>query len=100
MPKIYEYFGLVFLFYANDHTPIHVHARSGDFESKLEYVYDNGKLVDIAIKSVKGKKKLPENLLKDAIKFAAEKENEIVSKWVDFFAKNKKPNCEKVTKRL
>ena len=26
MPKLYEYFGLVVFFYANEHEPIHVHA--------------------------------------------------------------------------
>lgn len=25
MPKIFEYFGLIFLFYSNEHEPIHVH---------------------------------------------------------------------------
>jgi hypothetical protein len=27
MPKIYEYFGIVFFFYANDHEPVHVHGQ-------------------------------------------------------------------------
>ena len=35
MPKIYEYFGFIFLFYANDHEPIHVHAEKGDMECKF-----------------------------------------------------------------
>ena len=25
MPKIFEYFGFIFLFYSNEHEPIHVH---------------------------------------------------------------------------
>ncbi|MDE6341047.1 MAG: DUF4160 domain-containing protein, partial [Muribaculaceae bacterium] len=25
MPKIFEYFGLIFYFYSNEHEPIHVH---------------------------------------------------------------------------
>ena len=29
MPKLYEYFGLVVFFYANEHEPIHVH---GEFQ--------------------------------------------------------------------
>jgi hypothetical protein len=36
MPKIYEYFGLIFLFYANDHEPIHVHVQYAEFESKVK----------------------------------------------------------------
>jgi hypothetical protein len=27
MPKLYEYFGLIVLFYANEHEPVHVHAK-------------------------------------------------------------------------
>ena len=34
MPKIYEYFELVFLFYSNDPLPVHVHVKSGDEGSK------------------------------------------------------------------
>jgi antitoxin component YwqK of YwqJK toxin-antitoxin module len=49
MPKIYEYFGLIFLFYSNDHLPVHVHVKNGDFESKFEFIYEDGKLADIKI---------------------------------------------------
>lgn len=27
MPKIYDYLGIVFLFYSNEHEPLHVHAK-------------------------------------------------------------------------
>jgi hypothetical protein len=27
MPKLYDYFGLVFLFYSQEHEPIHVHGK-------------------------------------------------------------------------
>lgn len=27
MPKIFEYFGFIFLFYSNEHDPVHVHAN-------------------------------------------------------------------------
>ena len=27
MPKLYEYFGLIFLFYSQEHDPIHVHGK-------------------------------------------------------------------------
>ncbi|NNM79389.1 MAG: DUF4160 domain-containing protein [Gallionella sp.] len=27
MPKLYEYFGLIVMFYANEHEPIHVHGK-------------------------------------------------------------------------
>ena len=33
MPKIYEYFGFIFLFYSNEHEPIHVHANKDGHEA-------------------------------------------------------------------
>ena len=50
MPKIYEYLGIVFLIYTNDHEPIHVHAQRGEFENKVELIYTNGKLTDVRFK--------------------------------------------------
>ncbi len=38
MPKIYEYFGIIFFF--NEHEPVHVHAQSGEFENKIEFDYE------------------------------------------------------------
>lgn len=43
MPKIYEYLGLIFFFYANEHLPIHVHVAKAERESKIELVFGNGK---------------------------------------------------------
>jgi hypothetical protein len=45
MPKIFEYFGFVFLFYSNDHKPLHVHARYAEYESVIELEIYEGKLV-------------------------------------------------------
>ncbi|MGH2574616.1 MAG: DUF4160 domain-containing protein [Ignavibacteria bacterium] len=36
MPKLYEYFGIIILFYSNDHEPIHVHGKYQDQESKAK----------------------------------------------------------------
>ena len=46
MPKIYEYLGIVIFFYANDHEPIHVHAKSGSCESKAEFIIVDGKILE------------------------------------------------------
>lgn len=69
MPKIYEYFGLIFFFYANEHLPIHVHVSKAELESKLELEFKNGKLSGIKLIKVKGRKPLPEREIKQAIKF-------------------------------
>ncbi|MDD2387793.1 MAG: DUF4160 domain-containing protein [Bacteroidales bacterium] len=36
MPKIFEYFGIVFYFYSNEHMPVHIHVKSGKSESIYE----------------------------------------------------------------
>jgi len=33
MPKFYEYYGLIFLFYSQEHEPIHVPGKYQDKES-------------------------------------------------------------------
>ncbi len=58
MPKIYEYLGLIIMFYSNEHEPIHVHGLQGEFESKAEFYIKNGEIIEIKIKTVKGRKPL------------------------------------------
>ncbi len=50
MPKLYEYFGLIILFYSNEHEPIHVHGKYQNKESKAEIIFEDGKFVEIKIK--------------------------------------------------
>jgi hypothetical protein len=69
MPKIYEYLGLIFFFYANEHLPIHVHITKAERESKIELIFESGKLKDVVIKKVKGREPLTSDELKDAVKF-------------------------------
>lgn len=51
MPKLYEYLGIVFYFYANEHLPIHVHAKYEKYETIFELIYENGELVRIEQRS-------------------------------------------------
>ena len=39
MPTIFAFFGLRFMFYSNDHEPIHVHVVRGKGEIKEKAVY-------------------------------------------------------------
>lgn len=39
-------------------------------------------------------------MLIDAVRFAKIKEKSITDKWVEFFAKHKKPKFEKITKKI
>jgi hypothetical protein len=100
MPKIYEYLGLIFFFYSNEHLPIHVHVSLAEFESKIELEYENGKLKDVKVLEVRGRATLPVKELKEAIKFVKKYQEGIVEKWTTFFVKNKKVTCEVITKKL
>ncbi len=53
MPKLYEYMGIVVLFYSNDHRPIHVHGKYQGTESKAELLYENGEFMRVDIKPVR-----------------------------------------------
>lgn len=100
MPKIYEYFGLVFLFYANEHLPIHVHVKYNEFESKFEFVYENGKLIELKRMKVKKANPLPPAQLKDAEIFIRKYHSQISNKWTEFFVLRKKIKTEKINKRI
>ncbi len=100
MPKIYEYLGLIFFFYSDEHLPIHVHVSFAEYESKLELDFANGKLKGIGVKNVKGRKPLQSKELKEAVKFVKNYYEEIVEKWTTFFVKNKKVSCEIVSSKI
>ena len=100
MPKLYEYFGLIILFYSNEHEPIHVHCKYQDKESKAEIIFENGEFVEVRITKVKGKEPLDANNRKLFKKFVEFYHDEIVRKWVDFFVYNKVVVAEKITKKI
>jgi len=53
MPKLFEYFGLIILFYSNEHEPIHVHCKYQGREGKAELIVEDGQVIDIRISIVK-----------------------------------------------
>ena len=100
MPKIYEYFGIVFYFYANEHLPIHVHARKGECETIFEIIYYDGQVSEIKIRKAKGKPHLQKNDIKEAEVFVKKYANKIVKKWNDFFIFKKEVSSEKIIKEI
>ena len=100
MPVIFEYLGIILYFFSNEHEPIHVHARNGEFESKAEFYIEKGKITEIKIKEVKGKLPLEGAKLKDFKKFLKVYADEIVAKWVDYFIYHKEVTFEKIEVRL
>ncbi len=100
MPKIFEYLGIVIMFYSNEHEPIHVHGKYQGFESKAEFVIDNGNITAIKIKTVKGKQSLPKKELKDFSLFVNQFKDEIVQKWISYFVYHKSVQCIKIEGKI
>ncbi len=100
MPKLYEYFGMIILFYSSEHEPIHVHCKYQDKESKAEIVFVNGKFVEVRISEVKGKEPLDIQNRKKFKKLVELYRDDIVRKWIDFFVYNKVIETEKITKNI
>jgi hypothetical protein len=100
MPKLYEYFGLIFLFYSSEHEPIHVHGKFQDKESKAEIIFENGKFKEIIIKEVPGKDPLDLQNLKKFRKIIELYRDDIVRKWIDYFVYNIEIVPEKITRKI
>lgn len=96
MPKIYEYLGIIIMFYSNEHEPIHVHGKYQGFESKAEIVIEEGRVIDIVLKDVKGKRPLPSKELKEFNLFVSKFKDDIVVKWIDYFVYHKSIECIKI----
>ena len=100
MPKLYEYLGLVILFYSHEHEPIHVHCKYQGKESKAEIVFEDGKFIEIRISKVKGKEPIDSQNLKNFKRLVEVYRDDIVRKWVDFFVYNKVIESERITKKI
>jgi hypothetical protein len=89
MPKLYEYLGIVVLFYSNEHEPIHVHGRHQGRESKAELIIQNGEVVEIRIAGVKGKRPLESKELRHFKTLVEHFQQDIINKWIEFFVYNR-----------
>ncbi len=96
MPKIFEYLGIIIMFYSNEHEPIHVHGKYQGHESKAEFIIEDGKIIKINIKDVKGRKQLPKKELKEFKNFVKKFKDDIVQKWIDYFVYHKSIECIKI----
>ncbi len=99
MPAIYEYLGILIFFYSNEHEPIHVHARKGEFESKAEFIIENGEIKEIIIRNVTGMIPLKSSDLKKFKEFLSIFAKNVVQKWIDYFILHKDVEFERITKK-
>lgn len=100
MPKIFEYLGILIYFHSNEHEPIHVHGKHGEFESKAEIYLVEGQIEEIKIKTVKGHHPLTGNTLRNFEDFLRVYAGQIVQKWVDYFVYNKNVPFERINTHL
>lgn len=100
MPKIYEYFGILFFFYAEDHYPIHVHAAYGNKESVFEFIMKDGKITNIIRRHRSKTRELPPTQLRQATDFVWAKRQQILDKWIASVVKKGKAKLEYVTRKV
>ena len=78
MPTLFTVFGFRFLFYSNDHEPIHVHVIKGDAEARFQVLPNVSLMDNHGLKPAE--LKLAESLVE-------ENKETIVANWKNFFNK-------------
>src|SRR5947207_9128515 len=100
MPKLYEYLGIIVLFYSNEHEPVHVHGKYQGKESRAEFVIVNGRVVNIVYSAVRGRKPLDGPHLQDFKTLVEHFADEIVRKWIDYFVLHRPIQPERIDRRI
>jgi hypothetical protein len=100
MPKLYEYFGLLIMFYANEHEPVHVHGKSQGREARAEIIIIDGVVTDIRFSGMTGRPPLEASEMRTFEELVRARADDIVSKWIDFFVLHKSITPERITRRL
>ena len=98
MPKLYEYLGIVIMFYSNEHEPIHVHGKHGGRECKAEIHLQHGMISGISFKPIGFG--LDAGKQKEFEVFIRVNANDIVKKWVDFFVYKKPILPQTITRKI
>lgn len=98
MPKLYEYLGIAIWFYSDEHNPIHVHAKYGDNEIKVELYEANGIVYDVQYKDINGK--FTPTKMKDLKIFINENKGAILYAWKQVFEQQVKLKPIRITKRI
>lgn len=100
MPKLYEYFGLIIMFYANEHEPVHVHGKCQGRECRAELIIVDGRVTDIRYGPAAGRPPLDANEMRFFEEVVTARAEEIVAKWIDFFVLHKSIRSERINRRL
>lgn len=100
MPTLFEYLGIIIMFFSDEHMPIHVHANYNKYHVKVLFHLSGGRITKIEYKQVGNKPVLPPAKQKDLEELIEKYKDEIVKKWIDFFVLNKPVKAKKITKKL
>ena len=99
MPKLFEWLGLAFFFYSEEHEPIHVHVVIADRETIFELIIDNGVVKEIRKRSNGGRAMLTNTEEKQAFKLIRKYKYGIIERWVKYFVWNKPIRSKKITSK-
>ena len=98
MPKIYEYLGIVIMFYSDEHEPTHVHAVYNNNIVKVSFFIKDGKIYRVTYKDLYGK--FSSAKLKQLKKFVSTYKEKIVTAWDSYFIWKSKVKFERITKKI
>jgi len=97
MPKLYEYLGMIFLFYSRDHLPMHLHVRYQECEEVAELIFTKQQLIRIRWRSAPGFSDLPPRKKRQAEELIRSRHQDISMKWAIFFNTGKRSPPEQIT---
>lgn len=98
MPKIYEYLGIVILFYSDEHEPVHVHAEYNGNLIKVSFFIRDGTIYRVTYTDINGN--FPPAKRKELKKFVSAYKEKIVLAWDKYFIWRSKVVFERISKKL
>lgn len=100
MPKLYEYFGVVVMFYSNEHEPVHVHGKCQGRECRAEIIVIDGEVDAVHFGPVAGRAQLEPGEMRYFEEIVSARAADIVTKWIDYFVMHRSIKAEQITRRL
>jgi hypothetical protein len=88
-----------YIFYSNEHEPIHFHGRHAGHERRAEIILENGPFASNSAMCM-GKPPLERPKRRDFEEFVEAKAEEIVQRWIQFFVQNIRIKPEIITRRV
>ncbi|MGB5736356.1 MAG: DUF4160 domain-containing protein [Thiohalocapsa sp.] len=88
------------MFYANEHEPVHVHAKCQGRESRAELIIVDGQVTEIRMTDTFGHPPLTRREMGHFKELVRARADEIVAKWIDFFVLHKSIKPEHIHRRL